>query len=325
MELKRRDYENIRGFNYVPSYAFVLNDVMDLFNEQVWDREFGYAKNFNANSLRIWVSCVSYHRNPTRFIKDFNKALCLAEKHKLTIMPTLYNRWVDANYPFGQLDLAQVLTPQATLNEHCKYVSQFVSAFRFDPRIVMWDICNEPYCYPYSNESSITQEFRMRETSFFKMIITAARKAEPTQPLTIGTCGPIEHNDIEIFDLVDVISFHPYPGWWNDGYEKETDSYIDLANKRDKPLLCTETCQGSLDDQVRQDCITKSIGVLQRKGIGWYAWQLCAGEMVSARRDRTDTNAKPGDRGYMCFVLEDGSVRPGHEIIKELNRLQDRL
>jgi len=321
MELARKDYKDVRGFNYVPSYAFVLNDIMDMFDEKVWDREFGFARDLNANSLRIWLSSVSYHRDPTRFARNFQKALCLAERHDLTIMPTLYNRWVDANYPFGQLDLAHVLAPQPPHNEHAKYVTQLVSAFRSDPRIIMWDMCNEPYGYSYIRESGIKQEFKKRETAFMKMLFEAARDAQPSQPLTLGTSGPVEHNDRETYDLADVICFHPYPGWWNDEYERETVSYIDLANRMDKPLLCSETCQGSLDDRVRQECIKSSIGVLRNRGIGWYAWQLCAGEMVSARRDRTDNNAKPGDRGYMCFVLEDGTIRPGHEIIRELNKL----
>ncbi|MCX5841388.1 MAG: cellulase family glycosylhydrolase [Deltaproteobacteria bacterium] len=320
MELARKEYQHIRGFNYMPSYAFILFDVMDRFDVRVWDKEFGYARNLNANSLRIWVSSVSYHKDPTGFLRNFEKILLLANKHDLTIMPTLYNRWVDATYPFGQLELAHVLAPQPAHNEHRTYVMQFVSAFRFDPRIIMWDICNEPYGYAYISDASLKQELRKRETSFLQMVFAAARDADPSQPLTIGTCGATDHNDPEIYDLPDVLCCHPYAGWWNDQYEKEVDSYIDLANRKNKPLLCSETCQGSLDDHVRVECIKNSIGVLKKKGIGWYAWQLCAGEMVSARRDRTDNNAKPGDRGYMCFVLEDGSLRPGHEIIKELNK-----
>ncbi len=318
--LVHRDYETVRGFNYVPSYAFILCDTMDRFDERVWDREFSYARDLNANSLRIWVSSVSYHRDPTRFLRNFEKALVLCGKHNLSVMPTLYNRWVDANYPFGQLELAHVLAPQEPRNEHRTYVEQFVSAFRREPRIIMWDLCNEPYGYAYIKDAALKAQLVKRETAFLQMILSAARDAGPSQPLTLGTCGAVDHSDPAVYDLVDVISMHPYAGWWNDEYEKEVDAYIELANRKDKPLLCTETCQGSLDDGVRVECIRKSLGVLKARGIGWYAWQLCAGEMVSARRDRTDNNAKPGDRGYMCFVLEDGSIRPGHEVIRELNR-----
>jgi len=321
MELIHKDYVNVRGFNYMPSYSFVLNDVMDSFNEQTWDREFGYACELNANSLRIWVSSVSFHRNPKRFISSFQTVLALAEKRGLSILPTLYNRWVDTLYPFGQLDLAHVIAPQPPGNEHVKYVTQMVSAFRSDRRILMWDLCNEPYCFDNIEEGNFKDELKCRETVFWKMVISAARDAQPSQPLTMGTCGAVDHNAMEVYDLEDVISMHPYAGWWNDDYEKEVDTHIKFANEKGKPLICTETCQGSLDDAVRQECITRSLGILKRKGIGWYAWQLCAGEMVSSRRDRTDANAKPGDRGYMCFVLEDGTVRPGHSIVRELNKL----
>jgi hypothetical protein len=320
MELLKKNYQNIKGFNYVPSYAFVLNDIMDCFNEQTWDREFKYAHDLGANSLRVWFSSVSYHKDPARFLRNFEKILNLAGKHHLTIMPTLYNRWVDANYPFGQLELAHMYAANDGHEEHIKYVSQFVSSFRDDSRIVMWDMCNEPYGYWYFDDAYIIKELRKRETIFLMRVFDAARSTQPAQPLTVGLTEPFDINDIEVLDASDVICFHQYSGWWDEGFERMTDSVIDLANRKNKPLICSETCQGSLDDQVRNECIRKSIGTLKQKGIGWYAWQLCAGKMVSATRDRTDNNAKPGDRGYMCFVLEDGTVRPGHEIIKELNR-----
>jgi len=322
MDLLRKDYQNLRGFNYVPSYAFILNDIMDRFDEQVWDREFGYARRLNANSLRIWFSNVSYHRDPARFIKNFQKALCLAEKHQLTLLPTLYNRWVDANFPFGQLELPHMLACGDEHQEHIKYVKNFVMAFRYDPRIVMWDVCNEPYGYCYIQDEDIKKEFRRRETVFLKMIIDAVRDAKPIHPVTVGLSEPFEMNDRDIFDYVDVISGHPYFGWRDGGYEKMTDKFVEAANQQNKPLIVSETCQGSLDDKTRSECVAKSLGVLKRKGIGWYAWMLCASEMVSCRRDRTDNNALPGDRGYHAFMLEDGTIRPGHEIVWELNRLE---
>jgi hypothetical protein len=320
MELKRQDYRNIRGFNYVPSYSFILNDTMDHFDEQVWDREFGYAQMLNANSLRIWVSHVSYHRDPARFIRNFEIALRLAEKYGLTIMPVLYNRWVDANYPFGALELPHALAANDEHAEHIKYVRNFVSAFRYDPRIIMWDVCNEPYGYFYIDDPDIKRDLRKRETVFFKRIFDAVRDAKPVQPVTIGLCEPLSMNDIDIFAYEDVISCHPYTCWQDGQYEKILDDFIEVANKLDKPLLVTETCSGSLNDSTRKEIIEKCLGTLLRKGIGWYAWMLCAGEMVSGRRDRTDNNAPPGDRGYLAFVLENGSIRPGHEIVRELNK-----
>jgi hypothetical protein len=318
MELIRKDYQNIRGFNYTPSYAFILNDVMDYFDEQVWDREFGYAEELNANSLRIWVSSVSFHKDPTRFIKNFQKTLCLADKHRLTLLPTLYNRWVDANFPFGALELPHMLATKDDHCEHVKYVRHFVSSFRCDPRIIMWDVCNEPYGYCYIDDADIRTDFRKRETVFLRRIFDTVRESGATQPVTVGLCEPVGMNDRDIFDDSDC---HPYGGWWDDQYEKTIDAFMEIANSQNKPLIVSETLQGSLDDSVRKECIQKSLGILKRKGIGWYVWQLCAGEMVSARRDRTDNNARPGDRGYMCFMLEDGTIRPGHDVIKEINRL----
>lgn len=232
-------------------------------------------------------------------------------------MPVLYNRWIDYDYNFGDLHLSEVLQSKVS-KEHLGYVYDFIYPFRFDSRILMWDLCNEPCHYPdICKNPIIEQAFRDREAAFWTEIFHTAKKAEPTQPITIGFGGSTSFNPPELYDLVDVISFHPYMEWRNDGFKNHVDSYIALANDKNKPLICTETVQGSLSDLTRKACIENSIGTLKQSNIGWYAFQLCEGEMVSARRDRTDANSVPNDRGYFSFVYKDGSIRKGHEVIKD--------
>jgi hypothetical protein len=319
--LVKDEYKKIRGFNYIPSYAFTLNDVMDRFDENTWQQEFGYAKKLNANSLRIWFSKESFSRNQDCFIRNFEKILCLAEKCHLTIMPVLYNRWVDRNYPFGQLDLTEVINEMG--EEHGRYVSRVISAFKDDPRIVMWDLCNEPFSYQEAfGDMELVKKLKEYETKFWNTCINVFRGINPIQPVTLGFHGPVSNTPEELYDRVDVISFHPYLGWEDKGYEELILSYVQLANRKMKPLLCTETCQGSLNNNTRRLCVHNCLNALLKFNIGWYVFQLCSGEMVSARRDRTDLNAKDGDRGYFPFIHHtDGSIREGHEIIIKLNSL----
>lgn len=68
MDLNVIKYDQIKGFNYIPSYAHVLTDVMDDFDAAVWEKEMGYALLLYANSLRIWFSSISYRKNPMTFI-----------------------------------------------------------------------------------------------------------------------------------------------------------------------------------------------------------------------------------------------------------------
>ena len=321
MKLNRPDYQHIRGFNYIPSYAMVLNDVMDNFDENVWDREFAYAEKLCANSLRVWVSMFSFMREPILFLRRFETILSLAEKHSVSIMPVLFNRWVDRNYPFGSTNLVEMLNP---LNEsHKKYIFDFLSAFHDDKRILMWDLCNEPYCYynaPSNHVPELPEIINAIETRFWTDALALAREAGPSQPLTIGFSGPVGNTPECMHRAVDVMSFHPYEGWDGAGYAQFTDEFIAAANRFDKPLICTETCQGSLDDRVRAKCIESCVSVLSDRQTGWYVFQLMGGEMVSARPDRTDENCLPGDRGYFPFVNRDGTVRIGHEIVRNFNK-----
>lgn len=112
-----------------------------------------------------------------------------------------------------------------------------------------------------------------------------------------------------------MISFHPYAEYWDEGFLQFTDAYIDVANRLEKPLLCTETCQGSLNDQVRGEIVRQTLDALESRSIGWLAWHLCEGKVVTGDRSRPDGNCRPGEAGYMPFLLADGSIRPHHEAV----------
>ena len=105
MVLDDTTYSDVRGFNYVPSNSATIWDVIDRFDGDLWSREFGYAKRFDATALRIWCDFLSFlQRDEEHFIASWRRALELAEQHDLRLMVTLANRWTDPAWQFGQLD-----------------------------------------------------------------------------------------------------------------------------------------------------------------------------------------------------------------------------
>ena len=48
MMLNNNPYSEVKGFNYWPSYAMVLNDVMDRFDLEIVKRELKGAQNLGA-------------------------------------------------------------------------------------------------------------------------------------------------------------------------------------------------------------------------------------------------------------------------------------
>lgn len=308
-------YSGIKGFNYMPPYAYVVNDVMDRFSAKIFENNFAVAAEIGTNSLRIFFSSESYFRNGRAFLKNFEKILSVAEVNKLTVMPVLFNRWTDYGYHVGQLDLSSILYAEVA-GSLLGYVKDVLTAFKGDGRILMWDLCNEPFFPVMDDDKALWEGIKKRECAFWRRILEEARGVgDGAVPLTVGFGGPPENTPEELFGLVDVIGIHPYEDYEGEGFAGFIRKFERIGEKYAKPLLCTETCQGSLDDGVRAKCIELSLGTLEKMGYGWYAWTLFAGHMTSARRDRTDLNAKAGDRGYFPFVMQDGTFRPGHDAV----------
>lgn len=311
-------YSGVRGFNYVPSYAATIWDVVDRFDAAAWDRELAWSKRFGTTALRVWCDHLSFQRDEERFLDVWRQALDVAERHDVRIMVTLANRWVDASWQFGQLDYATVLGG-APSTEYHRYLRTFVEAFRDDERILMWDLCNEPFFPLYAPDLSFVRpgdELLRAELDYWRAVAGTVRAAAPTQAITIGLHELEGYAPPEVHELVDVISFHPYGGWWDggDAFARTCDAFVELANGLGKPLLATETCQGSSSDETRREIVSTCLRTLEQRGIGWLAWQLMAGRVVTGRWDRTDRNCRPGDASVMYFVAPDGSTRPGHEV-----------
>ena len=53
MMLNNNPYSEVKGFNYWPSYAMVLNDVMDRFDLETVKRELKGAQNLGASCVRV--------------------------------------------------------------------------------------------------------------------------------------------------------------------------------------------------------------------------------------------------------------------------------
>ncbi|MHB9024238.1 MAG: cellulase family glycosylhydrolase [Armatimonadota bacterium] len=296
------DYSKIRGFNYQPGYAGSLAELWISFDPAYWEREVPWALRFDANMLRVWLDWHAYIAIGDRLLDELDTALAILAKHGLRMMPVLFNRWNDNTYPMGMVTDHDLLQSNFAFDKFIPYVDALGKRFGNDERIAIWDLCNEPGA-PWHNA-----EMNLRESAWLSRVADRLRR-HTVIPLTIGT---MSNDNVRLYaPLVDVISFHPYPGFGE--MEKSCKDHLEIAAGYGKPLICTETCKGSLDDQERGTLARENIETLEAYGIGWLAWQLCATRFITGARERTDSNAvRPGE-GYMPFVLADGTTRPGHE------------
>lgn len=159
------DYSWIRGANYVPSYA--RNDVqlwMD-FDSEIIDRELGYAKKLNLNTVRVFLQFAVYEKDPDKFMSNFETLLKLCKKHNIQLMPVIFDSC------FGEFpDLKEYRNKDWMANPGQNklgkeywdvlddYVRQLVGKYKDDSRIVMWDVMNEPYITSWAKADSGRQK-----------------------------------------------------------------------------------------------------------------------------------------------------------------------
>lgn len=296
------DYSQIRGFNYQPSYGGTLQYIWTGFDRAVWEREVPWSKRFGSNMLRVWLDWQAYFAIGDKMFDALDQALDVLAKNELRMMPVLFNRWNDARCPHGGVGDRDLIL--ANFDKFWPYVDALMGRFGNDARVAIWDVCNEPQA-PWNRFPEVNDV----ETKWLETAVSRMRSATKT-PITVGTMG---RENVERFaPFVDVISFHPYTNKAGD-MEESCKVHEPIAAKFGKPLICTEACRGSFDDQERGRQARDDVETLEHHGIGWLLWQLCEGRFVTGNKERTDDNALHPGQGYMPFVLADATTRPGHE------------
>jgi hypothetical protein len=170
---------------------------------------------------------------------------------------------------------AVVLADAAQYPKLEQYVKGVVSAFANDPRILAWDLWNEP---DNGNDSSYAKgEPRNKNeiiAALLPQVFQWARSARPSQPLTSGVwhgdwsslAGMTPVAQIQI-QQSDVISFHDY------GWPETFEAHVKMLEQYHRPLICTEYMArniGSTFDTV--------LPIAKREHVGAINWGLVAGK-----------------------------------------------
>ena len=64
------DAQNVRGFNYLPSYARNSIEFWRDYDPAVIERELSYAKRLKLNLTRVFLSYVVYEQKPMQFLAN---------------------------------------------------------------------------------------------------------------------------------------------------------------------------------------------------------------------------------------------------------------
>jgi hypothetical protein len=247
------------GANFVPSDAVNELEMWQAatFNPTEIDREFGWAEGTGMNTMRVFLHNLLWEQDPAGFKQRMDQFLAIASKHHIRPMFVLFDSCWDPDPKLGpqhppvpgvhnsgwvQAPGRAILADPEQYPRLKAYVQGVVGAFADDPRILAWDVWNEP------DNDNATSYGRVELSNKRDLILAVlpqafawARSVHPTQPLTSGVwagdwssldkMSPVARAQIE---QSDIITFHNYE--WPEGFE----SKIHDLEQFHRPLICTE-------------------------------------------------------------------------------------
>lgn len=246
------------GSNYIPVDAINQLEMWqaDTFNPKRIDLELGWAEGLGMNTMRVFLHDLLWQQDPAGFHKRMDEFLAIAAKHKIRPLFVLFDScwdplpklgrqraprpgyhnsgWVQSPGTRGLEDASQYPRLEA-------YVKGVVGAFAHDPRVLGWDVWNEP---DGTDSAYKAQEPANKADLVLKLlpkVFAWARAAGPDQPLTSGVCLGDWSSDAKLLPIQkvqlgmsDVISFHSYEP------PEKFEARVASLERYHRPILCTE-------------------------------------------------------------------------------------
>jgi hypothetical protein len=247
------------GANFLPSDA--VNELemwqASSFNPKEIDRELGWAEGIGMNTMRVFLHNLMWQQDPAGFRHRLDQFLAIASAHHIKPIFVLFDSCWDPDPALGpqrppipgvhnsgwvQAPGRAILKDPRQYPELRSYVEGVVGAFANDPRVLAWDVWNEP---DNGNDSSYGKlepaNKQALVLALLPQVFAWARSQHPSQPLTSGVwtgdwsslekMSPMARIQIE---QSDVISFHNYD--WPEGFERR----VHELEQFHRPLICTE-------------------------------------------------------------------------------------
>ena len=286
----------LTGANYIPADA--INELemwqAETFDPAQIDRELGWAQQkFGMNTMRVFLHDLAWRQDPQGFKRRMDQFLAIAARHGVRPIFVLFDSCWDPNPKAGpqhppipgvhnsgwlQSPGREDLLNPANDARLRAYVEDVVGAFADDPRVLAWDVWNEPDNEgggTYEDKSSYKSELARIET-LLPQVFAWARSRRPLQPLTSGIWAGDDWSPkgklwpIQRIQLTqsDIISFHNY------GWPEEFESRIAQLRSWGRPLLCTEWLARSAGSTV--DAI---LPVARRENVGMVNWGFVKGKI----------------------------------------------
>ena len=246
------------GSNYAPATAINQLEMWqaDSFDPATIDKELGYAQSIGMNTMRVFLHNMLWENDPKGLKQRMDQFLAIAAKHKIRPLFVLFDSCWDPNPKAGpqrppipgvhnsgwvQAPGAARLKDAAQYGKLEAYVKDVVGHFANDPRIIGWDVWNEPNNEGGGNYAP-TPDKKAYVAKLLPQVFAWARSVNPTQPLTSGVWTGDHWDNPATLDAVektqisqsDVLSFHDYS--WPETFDKRAHQMLSYG----RPVWCTE-------------------------------------------------------------------------------------
>jgi len=307
------------GCNFIPSTAINQLEMWQAgtFDPETIDRELGWAEGLGFNTVRVYLHDLLWFAGAARFKNRIDRYLDIAARHRIRTMFVLFDDcWHDGpalgpqpepmpgihNSGWVKSPGSKVVRNPAEWGRLEDYVSDIVSTFASDERVVLWDIYNEPG-NAFLLSLGLTPTLRYARLLYqlarylllpsptvplLREAFSWARSARPSQPLTTAawylTAGLESKLNRQALVMSDVISFHSY-------FDLETTSrLVRQLQALGRPLLCTEYLAR------KAGCLFEThLPFFRQERIGCLNWGLVSGktQTIYSWEERIESGEEP--------------------------------
>src|SRR5262245_33621628 len=278
----------IVGCNFLPSTAGNQLEMWQAptFDAKTIERELGWAAGLGLNAVRVYLHDLVWQHDPRGLLARVDAFLALAAGPGIRTLLVLFDDvWAPEPKPGPQpephpgrhnstwvkspgLPALRAYATDAALRARLEaYVTGVVAAFGADPRVLGFDLYNEP-----GGNTPFGKPVGTLSLPLLRDAFAWARAARPEQPLTSGlwwnALAPVERAIHAVqLEESDVVSFHHY------GKADELATLVDgLRRLTGRPLLCTEYLARPLGSRFETH-----LPIFRERGVGAFHWGLVAG------------------------------------------------
>ena len=281
------------GCNFTPSYAINQLEMWqaETFDLRAIERELALAASLGMNAARVYLHDLLWAQDAPGFLDRIDQVLTVADRYGIRVMLVLFDSCWSPDPMLGpqpapkagvhnsgwvQSPGVPVLQNPAEHGRLESYVKGVVGRFAHDPRVIAWDVWNEPDNGP---EVALCDPAVLNaKADLVVPLLVAAfdwvRSQDPIQPLTSGIwlgdwSAPDLFSRIQRAQVgsSDVISFHNY------GTAEDFETRVRWLHAMGRPLLCTEFMARPAGSTF-QAILPKA----REHGVGVFCWGLVRGK-----------------------------------------------